>query len=925
MRLKNIIIAIVLLLSVPSVAQDIKYSPRYYVNRAESYINSGAWNSAKREIDAGLELFPDDPELRFHNGRYYYTIDNINEARYNMVRAVQANDQLFKAKRFLVDIEEKLGHYSSAICYINELLEFQPYDRDLWRRKIAFYRRMGNDIEADAALERLSHIYPNDTLVVNDVRRRNRESWDEVLRKSSLYEAADNLEMWIDKDPRMREYYIELISTYSKMGEYEKAIGAGNRGLQYFPNDQEMINKVAGIMSEMGLFSQALTLVKGKNLEGSAIYNNLLYEASNDARIHDAYEVNGRLYLSTGDRDALNYLINTSMARGYYEDARYYLEEAIRLDGRTIPLLIKLYTVEKMTGNDKRSLRLLAELYEMNPDDELVETYGNLMVELARKDMGVQQWNDARQHLDRAILVLTDTAEIWPSVVTMQITVLGHLNRFSEARGLYLESSEFNPDQRERFASAYEEVAGLRLKYLVEEERYPAALDEARDLLEVIPESEAGLRCAINMSQTLKKDEEFMEYARKGYETYPDVPYFIVKQALSLQMQGREASSLALLRPARKGDEYINPQLTAAHSGISQEWATELIKDRMPDIALEVLDTALVYDPDNRELMYTKGLAYESLKDYTNAREFQMRNYNPSNAEQEEFVEHMRYLAYKGYSNSIEVSNTHAFYDSRDCALVSIGHLYSIASISYSHIGKRNAFTGQISYKGIDGVHNSETDEPGGFGLEFMGQLEHEFNSHLSGMANLSLSTRFFNKVGANVSLSYTTLEGWTPALRLGYRHTPSTYIFLGGAGAGQTAQGEFDIYLFSPSLGKAWERISLTANTDLTLLSNDLYYNVGLKGKFLINDDNTSSVSVITGFGSFPELSFFEQTALKDVSHTNAMVGFDIQYLLTNQLCLGVTGSWNTCYNPIRLTSGQLRDSYRNIFSIALQAHIAF
>jgi hypothetical protein len=99
----------------------------------------------------------------------------------------------------------------------------------------------------------------------------------------------------------------------------------------------------------------------------------------------------------------------------------------------------------------------------------------------------------------------------------------------------------------------------------------------------------------------------------------------------------------------------------------------------------------------------------------------------------------------------------------------------------------------------------------------------------------------------------------------------------------------------------------------------------VGLKGKFLINDDNTSCVSVITGFGSFPELSFFEQTALKDVSHTNAMVGFDIQYLLTNQLCLGVTGSWNTCYNPIRLTSGQLTDSYRNIFSIAFQAHIAF
>jgi len=915
----------VLLLSLQVQAQDIRYSPRYYVNRAEGYINSGAWNSAKREIDAGLELFTDDPELRFLNGRYYYTIDNIREARYNMVRAVQANDQHFKAKRFLVDIEEKLGHYSSAICYINELLEFQPYDRDLWRRKIAFYRRMGNDIEADAALERLSHIYPNDTLVVNDIRRRNRESWDDVLRKSSLNEAADNLEQWIDRDPRMRDYYLELISTYSKMGEYEKAIGAGNRGLQYFPNDQELINKVAGIMAELGQFSQALTLVKSKNMEGTAVYNNLLYEASNDARVHDPYESNGRLYMATGDRDALNYLINTSMSRGYYEDARYYLDEAIRLDGRTVQLLIKLYTVEKMTGNDACSLRLLAELYELNPDDELAETYGNLMVELARKDMGVQQWNDARQHLDRAILVLSDTAEIWPSVVTMQITVLGRLNRFGEARGLYLESSEYNPGQRERFASAYDEVAGVRLKYLIEEERFPEALEEAKDLLEVIPESEAGLRCAINMSQTLKKDDEFCEYAQRGYETYPDVPYFIVKQALSLQMQGREASALALLRPSEQYDEFQNPQLAAAYSGISQEWATELIKDRMPDVALEVLDTALVYEPDNRELLYTKGLAYESIKDYSKAREFQQRNYNPSNAEQEEFVEHMRYLGYKGYRNMIGASNTHAFYDSRDGALVSIGHLYSIASLSYSRLGKRNAFTGQISYKGIDGVHNSETNESGGFGVEFMGQLEHEFNSRWSGMANLSLSTRFFNKVGLNVSASHSNLNGWTKSLRLGYRRTPPTYIYLGGAGAGQKAEGEFNIFILTPSVMKSWERISLTANTDLTLMSSSLYYNVGLKGKFLINNDNTSSVSVITGFGSFPELSFFEQTALRDVSHTNAMVGFDIQYLLTSQLCLGITGSWNTCYNPIRLTNGSLADSYRNIFSLAFQANIVF
>jgi hypothetical protein len=116
-----------------------------------------------------------------------------------------------------------------------------------------------------------------------------------------------------------------------------------------------------------------------------------------------------------------------------------------------------------------------------------------------------------------------------------------------------------------------------------------------------------------------------------------------------------------------------------------------------------------------------------------------------------------------------------------------------------------------------------------------------------------------------------------------------------------------------------------VSGNTDFALMSSSFYYNVGVKGKLFVNNDNISSVSLVTGFGSFPELTFFEQTALRNVSHTNAMVGFDVQYLCTRHLCLGLAGSWNTCYNPYIQSDGTLGDSYRNIYSITLQFHLAF
>jgi tetratricopeptide (TPR) repeat protein len=906
-------------------AQGLKPSVAGYVRRAESYVSSNAWNAAKREIDEGLGIIPDDSDLRYLNGYYYYVIGDMDEARYNLVRSVQDNDDQVKAKRLLVDVEDNLGHYSSAICYINELLDIQPYDRDLWRRKIAFYRKMGNDVEADAALERLFHIFPNDSLVVADVRRRDIETRDNILRNSSLAEASNNLERWIDRDPNSHDYYLELISTYEKMGDYDRALGAANRGLVQFPNDAEIINKAAGILTERGLYSQAYAFIKDKQY-GSRVYNNLLSEMANDARMHDPYEANGRLWLATRDRDALNYLINTALTRGYFDDARSYINEAMRQDGRTPALLMKLYTVEKQSGNEKAGMRLLNELFEKTPEDEdLVESYTEMMLRLCDQDFAGQQWEDACRHLDRVLELMPETSESWPSTVSRQIMVLGRLDRRDEACELYERAAQRSPENRRRFASAYEDLAAARLKDLVETERYEDAYREAAALLEAVPDSEPALRCLINMSQTLGRDEAFCRYAEMGYAAHPDVPYFTVKQAVALQEQGRYADALALLRPDANRDEYVYPQLAAAYSGISQDWAAKLLKNNMPDLAMQVADTALAYDPKNRGLLYTKGLAYEKLKDYAQAYEYQHRYYEPGNAELEEFTQHMRYLGYRSFRNRIEASYTHAFFDSHDEATSSIGHLYSIASFSYTRIGDRNSFTGQLNYKGIDGYHEGDENEPGGTGLEAMLQWEHAFSARWSMTVSASASTRYFNKYGANLSFAYSSANGWTAALRLGYRRTPKTYLYLGGINAGKSTNAEYNLFLASPSVEKAWEHISLRASTDLVAMAGSLYYNVGLRGSFFFKDDNTSSISLLAGFGSFPELSFFEQTALRNLSHTNTMVGVDARILISRRFALGLTGSWNTCYDPVSKPDGTILDSYRNIYALAARVQIAF
>ena len=60
-----------LMMSLAATAQDRQHKASYYVSRAESFIHSNSWTAAKREINNGLEEWPDDADLRYLNGRYY--------------------------------------------------------------------------------------------------------------------------------------------------------------------------------------------------------------------------------------------------------------------------------------------------------------------------------------------------------------------------------------------------------------------------------------------------------------------------------------------------------------------------------------------------------------------------------------------------------------------------------------------------------------------------------------------------------------------------------------------------------------------------------------------------------------------------------------------------------------------------------------
>ena len=182
------------------------------------------WGDGMVILEEGLKRYPESSELNELAGSYYYNLKNYDNARYYLVRAVKNAPDNVTAKSLLINVEEQTGNYSSAICYVNELLEVTPYWPGLWKRKIGLYRLQGDDAEADRLLKRLYDIYPNDTAVRRDYVSRLEENYLRQRKAGQKQEAIDNLQKLLEMSPRTEVYYLDLANLLLQLGDPEAAL-----------------------------------------------------------------------------------------------------------------------------------------------------------------------------------------------------------------------------------------------------------------------------------------------------------------------------------------------------------------------------------------------------------------------------------------------------------------------------------------------------------------------------------------------------------------------------------------------------------------------------------------------------------------------------------------------------------------------------
>lgn len=176
-------------------------------NQVKNLYRAGNWAAGKKLVDEGMKKYPKESDLKMLSGRYYHQMKQYDKARYELKKSLEWNAKNVDAKQILVNVEQESKRYSSAICYVNELLEVNPYWKGLWSRKIELYELQGNTVESNRLRKRLSQIYPKDSKVQEDYLY-NTELQANALRKQGKIDEAISLTSdLLKKQPENPSHY----------------------------------------------------------------------------------------------------------------------------------------------------------------------------------------------------------------------------------------------------------------------------------------------------------------------------------------------------------------------------------------------------------------------------------------------------------------------------------------------------------------------------------------------------------------------------------------------------------------------------------------------------------------------------------------------------------------------------------------------
>ncbi len=964
-------------------------TPDYYESNTREHFRHGRWKEGKQLLDEGWKNYGTMSVMNELMGRYYYHYKKYDKARFYLVRALRDDNTNTAARELLVNVEEETHNYSSAICYINELLESNPYSRGWWRRKINLYRKQGNNIEANRLLVRLQQIYPNDEVVRKDVAYLNEQTLIKQKHDGDVNGMLETLSNIVKAYPESEEYHLQYANQLLQLGRSGEAAEAAGKGAR-LTKSTALMKKRASILAEQGNYQEAINyLQECQKTYGAASLSSTIDEiersAAQAAMLNDPYIATAKVYAKHHDSELLNFLLNTAIARGYYDDALMYIQEAKGKGSGTADLMYKEYIVQRRLGNKSAAYGILEKLYEQNPKNEEVRDNLSIMrYESAVEAMNMQQYSEAINDL----IFVCDNAvddDLRKSAAQRLFNCYFETKQYEAARqqlnlmkkdfdyedydmqsaALYyadgrtqdalnvLQSAydrEKSVEKQRTLSYQYGEYAIPYVKSMIERGQIALADKAVKKALLVCPANVDLLHMALTTSDLLGNRTDYEEMVAVGRQRYPDDPFFIAKEASIVDAQGNYEQALAMIRPQLdiyQGDS----TLTRAYAEYSINLANKQAKSKAYSTAIATLDSALVFNHNDRELLYNKGLLFEKMKQYDSAYVYQ-KYYRPTLMDFQEHKKHLEELLGRGYPNEVSIMYQQARPGDEDI-------LSANAFASYTRHNKHDDYTYKVGYAGRDGNGDdsltNEDQESGGTGIQLGFDWTHRMKAERwkrwSYTVGGAWASKYFPRLYAHATVSYENDNNWIFDVHGSYRKIKvykQAYAWIVNTEKVESSDPDYilakdgwtahrlSLWQLGVGAQKTWDNIIGMATADGFVMNRHFYYNGVLKGQFFPIEGSRTHVYASVGVGNAPQTELLDTSMPSGFSKLNTFVGGGLMYFFNRHLAGSLSGTWYTMYRSQKIQSGvwgsesstlstTSSTNYKNMFYIQGEVVILF
>ena len=965
------LITVLIISNFSANAQDIYDSSDLYFEEAKTSIAEENFSRAAKLSWRGLQLAPEDLDLKTLLGAANLQLGKYDTARWVLREVYEKRRKNPAILKYLVNIEQTTKRYSDAICFVNELLEITPYSRGWHMRKIAIYKEMGNFEEAERALKRIYQIYPNDTELKEKYNFIMIGDGDEAIQNKNFEDANTIYKTIITNTPDNKDAYIGIIRNELQKGNPEAALQYTNRSLLQLPLDRELVEKKIGLLETLGRHEEAIVYIQSPKIKEAFpdIYKNtlpyLMQQSADFNEYNDPYEINKKLAEAGGNSVALDYVINNSLGKGYYIDAEYWINKALKRSPNSKKYLIKQMELYRATLNTEEYNKAVLTLHEKFPTDtDITYAYNKLMYDSA-KDYVVnkqeelalpiflelvsspdfqkeaeqqiygiyisqKKYDEATDQIDK--LIGLDPSN--PEFLRRKSTLYQEMELFDDALEI-TRNLEENYPLNQTYPSLYVDQVEAYATYLMREQRYRAVIPVIEEGLSRENNNKRLLDIAINAASAIPDYQKGINYGLSALSFYPNNKNFKLKLS-NLYSQNKEytkakgvldtlratyvydrkiknalAEVLFYRAKAQEEDGLVEEALINYDSAVSlnpedkgslMRMVNLHIVQKPNDESLDFINKQLEIKPDDNFLKYKKGIVFELLKEYDSAYYYQKFREIDNPFEKQEWNLALETLRAAKLKNQFAATYLQATSDS-------IAFSTSLASLSYSRTYTKMTYGADINYA----ARTSGIGAQGGLNVSRI------FTETIYADVGLLVGSRFFPKLKIYGNAYKGFKSGYEAQVGLSYARL-------------QNNQNYFTI-----SLGgtKTWEDIWVNARLSLsptsvpfvdnstipstTTFESFFYTNLMVQARINVNA-RKDYFSVIVSGGSAPfdqQLEFQDNTFL---NFTNVMVGAGYMYHMTPKSSLLVNGTWiNFLSNQTTSNSVILNEIYTNQYNLSV------